>query len=417
MGLVLDREDDTIPAPPAAPAGAHPVPHAPYDVYVVFRGSRSGAPRALRALGTETGNPDWVTDMDFGLGAGAVQPTPEISVTGNVSPGFAASMSTMLPTIMRCLEDIQNRRIHAPRAIYVTGHSLAAAFAVHFTSAVLLGARYGHTVDTTTFPPSTPRMPQSMRSWPWRSTQLVPFALPIVGGESFHHAFNIALASRQIYLRGDPVAQRVRRYAVGRPYELVPEHEMNPTKFKKRGVLLAPSRHEPFHIRKYLIKDLQAKEILPRDLPQDFPIAEPWKVFKNFKALLAELSNRDHTGQVSEILGADFNIQLRNYLLVLMRYKNSDPRVGQLIAVVDHINSPAGAINWWGAIPASNAPLTFPGGTFYEIYRASQGIFQSDSDFDHFIGLCLFLTAASKTTYHDANTRTAAAPFMTLKFK
>ena len=95
MGFVLAREDETAPNPP---------PGRPYDLYIVFRGSRSGDPRALRALTEERGNPDWVTDMDFGAGRGVVGNIPEISETGNVSPGFAASMSTMLPTVMACLK-------------------------------------------------------------------------------------------------------------------------------------------------------------------------------------------------------------------------------------------------------------------------------------------------------------------------
>ena len=83
--------------------------------------------------------------MDFGAGRDVVANDPEISETGHVSPGFAASVSTMLPTVMVCLEDIQTKKKYAPRTIYVTGHSLAAALAVHFTSAVLLGGTYGYT--------------------------------------------------------------------------------------------------------------------------------------------------------------------------------------------------------------------------------------------------------------------------------
>ena len=131
MGLVLAREDNTAPAP------------HPYDLYIVCRGSRSGDPRLGTALGLGTGNPDWVTDMDFGFGSGGVTNMPAISATGSICPGFAASVQTMLPTIMECLQHIQTQKIYAPRTIFVTGHSLGAALAVHFTSAVLLGTTYG----------------------------------------------------------------------------------------------------------------------------------------------------------------------------------------------------------------------------------------------------------------------------------
>jgi hypothetical protein len=248
MGLVLAREDETAPNPP---------PDRPYDLYIVFRGSRSGDPRALKALMKEKGNPDWVTDMDFGAGSGVVANNSEISETGNVSPGFAACVSTMLPTVMVCLEDIQRRKKYAPRTIYVTGHSLAAAVAVHFTSAVLLGGKYGYTRPPKTFN-VLDEMPENIRTWPWSSTQLVPFALPVVGDESFRDAFDITLACRPVYLSGDPVTQRLRWYAVGLPYRLVPESVSN---LDQRGGRISALRHEPFNIRKYLLKDLEEKGI------------------------------------------------------------------------------------------------------------------------------------------------------------
>ena len=215
MGLVLARKDDSVPKIPGN-TSAHPYP---YDVYIVFRGSRSGDPRALRALRKERGNPDWVTDMDFGADRDVVANIPEISKTGNVSPGFAASVSTMLPTVMACLKDIQTKITYPPRTIYVTGHSLAAALAVHFTSAVLLGDTYGYTLSSQ----DVAKCRMTIRTWPWSSTQLVPFALPVVGDYSFHEVFNLTLASRPVYLSGDPVTQRRRGYAVGCPTGLCPK--------------------------------------------------------------------------------------------------------------------------------------------------------------------------------------------------
>jgi hypothetical protein len=390
MGLVLARTDDSAPKIPGNPY--------PYDVYIVFRGSRSGDPRALRALREEKGNPDWVTDMDFGAGRGVVGKISAISETGSVSPGFAASVTTMLPTVMACLDDIQTQITYPPRTIYVTGHSLAAALAVHFTSAVLLGRTYGYTV-------SGSKMPDAIRRWPWSSTQLVPFALPVVGDETFRDAFDIRLASRPVYLSGDPVTQRSRQYAVGWPYRIVPESVSN---LKQRGGRISSLRHEPFNIRKYLIKDLQSKKILSDPLPQDFP-GEPWVVYKTFKNLL---KTSGLMGDVKQILGANFNTRLVEYLEVLFACvgQNEKPRVKIVIDAVKNINVLA-VHNIWGPYPLVSHK------TISQIYTDSNGIFPSDADFDKFIGLCLFLSAASKLQYSVADAATGIVPFDSLTLK
>ena len=311
MGLVLARKDDSAPQNPGINS-AHPYP---YDVYIVFRGSRSGDPRWSRALSEERGNPDWVTDMDFGAGRGVVGNIPEISQTGSVSPGFAASVSTMLPTVMVCLNDIQTKITYPPRTIYVTGHSLAAALAVHFTSAVLLGDTYGYTLSSQ----SGGKMPDPIRTWPWSSTQLVPFALPVVGDYSFHEVFNLTLASRPVYLSGDPVTQRRRGYAVGLSYRLVPESSSNTD---QRGFRISGLRHEPFNIRRYLIKDLEKRGIIKiNSVPQ-----EPWETYKNLKELLLKPAKPYNERNVSEILGTDFNARLVKYLEVLQECASQKKR-------------------------------------------------------------------------------------------
>ncbi len=124
MGFVLAKRVITFPGPAA---------NRPYDLYIVFRGSRSGHPRYITAYTFGADNPDWVTEMNFGSGRGTLEANPAITIFGEVCPGFASSVLTMLPTIIACLEDIEVRkRAHPPRAIYVTGHSLGAALAGAF---------------------------------------------------------------------------------------------------------------------------------------------------------------------------------------------------------------------------------------------------------------------------------------------
>jgi hypothetical protein len=409
MGLVLARKDDSAPKIPGN-TSAHPYP---YDIYIVFRGSRSGDPRALRALRKERGNPDWVTDMDFGADRGVVGNISEISETGSVSPGFAASVLTMLPTVMACLNDIQTKITYPPRTIYVTGHSLAAALAVHFTSAMLLGSTYGYTL-------SGGKMPDPIRTWPWSSTQLVPFALPVVGGESFHDAFNLTLASRPVYLSGDPVTQRLRGYAVGLPYRLVPESVSN---LDQRGGRISALRHEPFNIRKYLLKDLEKKGI-----KLDGPPKEPWETYEDFKEMLLRLEKdpkADPNAKVSEILGTDFNLRLVEYLGILKKFVDNTqkPKVELLIAAIKAIDRlPSVNRNLIRVIRVGDqAPYQLL--SLEDIYARCKGILpaqgadKSDrNNFDNFIGLCLFLSLASNSKYKDAVYHASQPPFEGLPF-
>src|SRR5208337_5648201 len=93
------------------------------------------------------------------------------------------------------------------------------------------------------------KMPPTIQKWPWSSMQLITFALPPVGNEIFHDAFNIAVSSRTFQLAGDIVTQRRRGYGVGRAYIIDP------------ALRLAPggARHEPINIRKFLVGELGNK--------------------------------------------------------------------------------------------------------------------------------------------------------------
>ena len=149
-----------------------------YDVHIAFRGSRSGsAERAvLQANWTHSakGNPDWITDLGY-----TYIPPEEggahISTTGKVAKGFAYSMDSILPQLIRSLRKVTELKSgRPPERIYVTGHSLGGALAQHCVSAVLLGDRYGPGG-------SGNAMPGRLRAWPWKQIKLITFGAPRAG--------------------------------------------------------------------------------------------------------------------------------------------------------------------------------------------------------------------------------------------
>jgi hypothetical protein len=162
-----------------------------YDLHVAFRGSRSGS--AFRAIeeGLSTkdasGNPDWVSDLGFGL----IHAT-DISTVGGVHRGIAHAMEYILPGAMPCLAKVAELRGGAPAHIYVTGHSLGAGLAQHFASAVLLGDQLGPTG-------TGPAMPGALRGWPWAQLKLVTFSAPRAGDYDWAVALGKQALDSRIY--------------------------------------------------------------------------------------------------------------------------------------------------------------------------------------------------------------------------
>jgi len=153
-----------------------------YDVHIAFRGSRSGSgARAMLQSFSDhnaSGNPDWITDMGFDRvvpGQGA----EHITTTSAVSRGFARSMKSILPQVFNCLNNVADiEQGVGPDNIYVTGHSLGAALAQHFVSAILLGNLYG--------PSGTgSAMPATLIGWPWKQIKLITYGAPRAGDKKW----------------------------------------------------------------------------------------------------------------------------------------------------------------------------------------------------------------------------------------
>lgn len=174
-----------------------------YDAHIAFRGSRSGsaARAAIQSFsdGDAKGNPDWITDLGYNkLSPG--QGGALISTTGRVHRGFARSMQSILPQLMRCLQKAAAlKKNKPPENVFVTGHSLGGALVQHFAAAVLLGNRYGPDG-------SGPAMAGPLKNWPWQNLKLLTYGAPRTGDQDFATALTVnKLQSEQFATAFNPV--------------------------------------------------------------------------------------------------------------------------------------------------------------------------------------------------------------------
>lgn len=374
MGFVLARKvshAEMYPNPQKkAPTTAPP---EPYDVHIVFRGSRSGDPRLPKAKGGE-GNPDWVTDLQLT----DVVPDPEVSKYGSVCKGFSASLKSILPTVIESLVDI-HRTFQAPpappRTIYVTGHSLGGALASHFASAMMLGNKYG--------PAGTgDEMPDQLRAWPWRGIQVITYSSPAVGGDEFHQAFNKTVASRRIWLDGDPIVEKTKliRHHVGIPYCI-------PSTLKGKVYPAMTPYHDPRKVRWYLVEHRKDDGFPDTGVPAQ----EPWQLFKTCNEMLT------HLGQLVKKSGYPEcfpkfaeHLQKQFEILEASLQGRNNSAGAQIRALNAALGTMPQAPSWWGAAQYTSLENQWK--------ASKQDVEGFDVDLHKYVGLCLALAFRGMTT-------------------
>lgn len=345
-----------------------------YDVYIVFRGSRSGELRPLQAGLQEQGNPDWVTDLQI---RNAPEKIEEISVPGKCIKGFSASLLTMLPTVMRCLQEVHNVKQTEPRQIFVTGHSLGGALASLFTGAVLLGNVYG---------PDAKRIPKELKDWPWSGMKRVTFSSPVVGNKKFAEILDTKCTGNRIFVEGDIVTTEIpsRSYHVG----LAKGLKKIAVELKKReaiGGRLNP--HEPLAVRRLLVAELVAEEAKEfsanaERIPMRTPDSEPWKLFVSAKAMLETLVRGRTQTQLAALIPSceGFLLELLRYLKTLYTKEVN----GEIIKIEQEIVHNAGQSDTFTKLTS-----------LCETWESCGEMFNMKPSLHLLIGQCIFLNGVS----------------------
>jgi hypothetical protein len=143
----------------------------------------------------------------------------------------------------------------------VTGHSLGAALAAHFSSAMVLGQ---HTTYVANLLPN----------WPWHKLQLITYSAPIVGGRRFHHTFNLSINGVRIWVRKDLITQSKRHFHVG-----------SEARVEGGFTTVGPAAHHPKAVRSALITQLTALSRNNTHMGYDLgqvPTNPPWREYDTF---------------------------------------------------------------------------------------------------------------------------------------
>jgi hypothetical protein len=295
MGFILAAEDTSLPAPAR-----------PYDLFIVFRGSRSGRLSEHHRVpqnASGKGNPDWVTDLSFGTTHGCYRVS-----THETHSGFAVAMNTCLPTIEAAIRHLVQRRPAVPRSIYVTGHSLGGALANCFASAMLCGNTHN-------------QLQQAAPNWPWTSMCVWTFAAPPAGHTGFSRNLDLAVTAGW----GTAANWRLEEDLVPTGFLKLPHHSYGtvgtdvclPSKWNNQS-LNGEQSHSPDWMRK-VIEDHLSKPPHNRIVDQQ----TPWAVINNYKDLIVTVSNQ--VRQLADRKFYKFKEGLKIYLSAISRMKG-DPR-------------------------------------------------------------------------------------------
>jgi len=266
-----------------------------YNVFIVFRGSRSGIVRMIDAKNRK-GNADWVTDLNY-----VPVKNPPINQYTETSLGNGISVKRMLPTIWRALNEIHQTKGGPPENIYVTGHSLGGALAISFASAMLFGSSHGVFRQRDGAPPLAGA--QDIDSWPWPKMKLSTFGSPVVETKLFADLFALFLPSQRIWLYGDPITIEGRFHPLGQELRIPQTAQWFIGPFQ---------RHSPDYIRKNLLLYL---EKLGLDT-SGAPAAEPWQEFDSFEATKRYLQQSGYGKDLSASL-LDFDVRLTLFIETL----------------------------------------------------------------------------------------------------